>query len=169
MPYLKSEGISEIDGIFISHMDYDHALGAIELLDLIKVNGVYIPDCKAKDAYIMQKLCEASERRNVNVYLINSGDKFILSDKSYIECLSPFEGNIISDSNRGSAVLKYVNGDFSVLYTGDIDFAAEEDLILKGIDLSADVLKVSHHGSESSSSPEFIKAVGSKVSVISTG
>lgn len=169
LPYLKSEGISEIDGIFISHMDYDHALGAIELLDLIKVNGVYIPDCKAKDAYIMQKLCEASERRNVNVYLINSGDKFILSDKSYIECLSPFEGNIISDSNRGSAVLKYVNGDFSVLYTGDIDFAAEEDLILKGIDLSAEVLKVSHHGSESSSSPEFIKAVGSKVSVISTG
>jgi beta-lactamase superfamily II metal-dependent hydrolase len=60
-------------------------------------------------------------------------------------------------------------GSFSFLFTGDISNKTESKLVSSGVDLSCDVLKVAHHGSKSSSSPEFLKATGAKYSVICVG
>ena len=65
--------------------------------------------------------------------------------------------------------MKYVNGSFSALFTGDIDFLTEEDLVNSGKDLSADVLKVAHHGGNTSTSELFLKKVNPSWAVISVG
>ncbi|MBQ2678875.1 MAG: DNA internalization-related competence protein ComEC/Rec2 [Firmicutes bacterium] len=169
LPFLTAKGINHIDGIYISHLDSDHALGAIELMDLTGADAVYIPDIEAGEAYVWNRLYDAAQRNGIPVYTVNSGDKFEISENAFIECLSPDADSGITDTNQGSMVLKYTDGDFSALFTGDIDSLTEEELIKNGKDLSADVLKAAHHGSKYSTSEEFVNAVGNKISVISAG
>ncbi|MBQ5708599.1 MAG: hypothetical protein IIV62_01410, partial [Anaerotignum sp.] len=73
------------------------------------------------------------------------------------------------DENDGSMVLKYSAGGTEVLFTGDITMEGEQLLVQQGADLSADILKVSHHGSMYSSSAEFLEKVDAETAVISCG
>ena len=76
---------------------------------------------------------------------------------------------ICEDNNNCSAVIKIEYKEISMLFTGDAEYSEENDILSSGYDVSADILKVGHHGSSSSSSPEFIAAVNPKTAVISVG
>ena len=84
-----------------------------------------------------------------------------------VEILAPIRE--YSDLNDNSIVLKITDGDVDFLFTGDIEKEAEYDIIQSGENLSADVLKVAHHGSDTSSSEDFIKKVSPEYAVISVG
>ena len=177
-PFLLSNGISEIDYLFVTHPDIDHISGVKELLsdELKEVN--------VKHQFVSVE--DADSDNPEFVHIISKGDR-IENGSITIECLSPEnkgvsvptgEGNKREESlNDMSLVLKvmYENdkNHFTMLYTGDISSSVEQSLVgetqiidkLKNIDY----LSVPHHGSKHSSSEQFINTVNPKVSVISAG
>src|SRR5690606_4521212 len=84
-----------------------------------------------------------------------------------IEVVHPQQ--VTGDFNNGSIVMRLVYGDVEVLLTGDAEASAEHEMIARGHDLSADILHVGHHGSSTSTSPEFLAAVNPKVAIYSAG
>ncbi len=177
-PFLLSNGISEIDYLFVTHPDTDHISGVKELLsdELKEVN--------VKHQFVSVE--DADSDKPEFVHIISKGDR-IENGSITIECLSPEnkgvsvptgEGNKREESlNDMSLVLKVVyendRNHFSMLYTGDISSSVEQSLVgetqiidkLKNIDY----LSVPHHGSKYSSSEQFVNTVNPKVSVISAG
>ena len=86
--------------------------------------------------------------------------------------LYPFENvdsKELSDSNNYSIVSKLVYKNFDALLTGDIEKSIEKKLVKSGIDLKSDILKIAHHGSKTSSSEEFLKAVDAIIAIIQMG
>jgi len=93
-------------------------------------------------------------------------------DNVNFNILYPFEsmeGKKISDSNNYSIVGKLIYKKFSTLFTGDMEKSTEDKLIKAKVDLSADVVKIAHHGSKTSTSEEFLKAVNAIMAVIEVG
>lgn len=177
-PFLLSNGISEIDYLFVTHPDIDHISGVKELLsdELKEVN--------VKHQFVSVE--DADSDNPEFVHIISKGDR-IENGSITIDCLSPEnkgvsvptgEGNKREESlNDMSLVLKvmYENdkNHFTMLYTGDISSEVEQSLIndpqIKDKLKNIDYLSVPHHGSKYSSSEQFINTVNPKVSVISSG
>ena len=177
-PFLLSNGISEIDYLFVTHPDTDHISGVKELLsdELKEVN--------VKHQFVSVE--DADSDNPEFVHIISKGDR-IENGSITIECLSPKnegvsvptgEGNKREKSlNDMSLVLKvmYENdkNHFTMLYTGDISSEVEQALLgktqIKDKLKNIDYLSVPHHGSKYSSSEQFINTVNPKVSVISAG
>ena len=177
-PFLLSNGISEIDYLFVTHPDMDHISGVKELLsdELKEVN--------VKHQFVSVE--DADSDNPEFVHIISKGDR-IENGSITIECLSPENKGVLVPTGEGnkreeslndmSLVLKvmYENdkNHFTMLYTGDISSSVEQSLVgetqiidkLKNIDY----LSVPHHGSKYSSSEQFINTVNPKVSVISSG
>lgn len=170
IPYLQSHGISEVDGIFISHMDSDHALGAIELINEYSVKEVFVSDYVWEGEGIYNAILESARRTNTGMSEIGQGETLDLGGIR-IECYYPKRTNVLEelDDNSGSLVLKLRIGEIDFLFTGDIGFEDEKELLSLGYDLSAEVLKISHHGSKNSSSYEFLNEVDMEFAVISRG
>ena len=113
-------------------------------------------------------LKEILEKYLIRLYTVDNTT--VIADQTW-EVLYPMEGIRFSDGddNHGSMVLKYKNNDTEVLFTGDISLEDEKLLIGENTSLSADILKVSHHGSMYSSSAEFLEKVDAETAVISCG
>ena len=141
-PFLKHEGVREVDALFYTHLDKDHISGGEELLasDEIKVERFFVSD----------RFDE--ERKDASLF--DTGQ--VLRDGNLsLSCLYSGEG--AKDDNDGSLVLLLTYKDFSMLLTGDISSEAEEKLLAaypEGRDV--DVLKVAHHGSKYSTSSGFL-------------
>ena len=158
--YLKRDGIRKLDIIFISHGHSDH-VGSLENLDSdFKIGRIYTS--YYDDTEILKEL-----KKEYDIELLKSGDVISLADSSFM-ILGPI--NKYDNENDNSLVFQMKYKDFTALFTGDIEEDAEADLVNKyGNKLSSDVLKVSHHGSKSSSSLEFITRVNPKIFVIHVG
>ena len=107
------------------------------------------------------------EQQGISVTVPQAGDTFAFSDAS-VEFLGPVV-DYGDDPNEGSLVARVRYGETSFLFTGDMGFEAEDDMLAAGVDVSATVLKVAHHGSAGSSSTEFLQAVHPQYAVISVG
>lgn len=113
--------------------------------------------------------------KNINVHIVEAGNKIQIEDSLYFYVLWPLSSNMISDNaiNNNSLVCKLIYKGFSMLFTGDIEEIAEKSILLKYADknsiLKSDVLKVAHHGSKSSSIKEFINSVCPQYAVIGVG
>lgn len=149
--YLKHLGISKIDYLIISHSDLDHIGSVDELYSSIKINNTYT---SVYDNYSCDKLLKV-------------GDVFYLEDIK-IEVLSPLKK--YDNKNDNSLVLLIDILGFKLLTVGDMGVEVEADLIKKyNKKLKADILKVGHHGSITSSSIDFINYVDPEYSLISLG
>ncbi|MCR4777468.1 MAG: DNA internalization-related competence protein ComEC/Rec2, partial [Lachnospiraceae bacterium] len=142
IPFLKYEGVREVDALFYTHLDKDHISGGDELLasDEIGVKRFFVSDC-------------FDEERS-DAVLFDRGQVLRDSDLSLI-CL--YSGKGAKDANDGSLVLLLKYRDFDMLLTGDISSAVEEKLLSvypEGCDV--DVLKVAHHGSKYSTCTAFL-------------
>ncbi|HHT55212.1 MAG TPA: MBL fold metallo-hydrolase, partial [Acholeplasma sp.] len=155
---LKYEGIYVIDYLVLSHSHLDHTNEADELLKTFKVRNVII---SAYDNY------------NIifNTNIIEGRAGLVIKDKDIkIEILSPSKDYY--NSNNNSLVFIFSYNDTNILYTGDIEFEAESDLLyffFKEQKRNIDILKVAHHGSNTSSYLELIKEINSKIAIISVG
>ena len=137
------------------------------------------------ETVIIGKQYEASENykefqrivnnRKVNVHVVEAGNKIRIENNLYFYVLWPTSTNMISDNviNNNSLVCKLIYKNFSMLFTGDIEEIAEKAILSKYVNkqelLKADILKVAHHGSKTSSIKEFINAVSPKYAVIGVG
>ncbi|EKD58809.1 MAG: Metallo beta-lactamase family protein [uncultured bacterium] len=99
------------------------------------------------------------------------GQKIILSEDAQMEIIFPFEkiNESSKDTNAGSVVARLVYGENSFLLTGDLPGEQEKEILARGINITSDVLKVSHHGSKYSSSEDFLKEVGPRDAIVSVG
>lgn len=164
LPYLRSLGIQEVEAAFLSHPDSDHIMGLLEVMDEITVRAVLLSDYPFEMGEELESLKAATEI----VHTVKAGD--ISADGSW-ECLYPFAGIAFADrdDNHGSMLLRYTYGGTAVLFTGDLGSLDEQLLLERGADVSADILKVSHHGSKYGSGKDFLEKVAPQLAVISCG
>lgn len=164
--YLLRQGISALDFAIMSHPDSDHIGGMAQVMEEIPAalflrGGEWTEGGAAYDA-----LSAALERRQVPQQTLSVGDSFPLG-YAFVQVLGPLR--VYDGTNNNSLVLKLCCGDFSALLCGDMEEEAELDLVKSGQGLSAQLLKVPHHGSDTSTTRRFVQAVRPQVAVISVG
>ena len=166
LPYLKSKGIETVDFVFITHNDSDHIKGIIEIFDKIHIKNLFLPINNEKDENY-EHIIALAEDKNVPVYFLKNGDNLKLGEDITFNVLHPSETFYNKEDNNNSLVLnmKYKNN--SMLFTGDIEKMAEDFLIENNEDLSADILKIAHHGSKTSTTLDFIEKVSTDAALIS--
>lgn len=171
VPYLLDRKINRIDYILISHFDQDHVGGIIELLEEVKVEKIIISkQIKITEQYI--KLIKIAKYKNIKIIQVKKGDKLNIEPNLIIDILFPNTNQITDNAiNNNSIVAKITYKNLKILFTGDIEEIAEKELIklYKNNELRADILKVAHHGSKTSSTQEFLNLVKPKIALIGVG
>lgn len=159
-----------IDALIITNPDADHVGGFLEVLKNYKVDQVFEPGT-TNDSRIYQNLKAELNKKNIPVTLLGKGMRLDLGGGAVIDVLFPDRDVSFWDTNAGSAVVKLIYGNTSVLLTGDSTIETEKIILAEfpASGLKSDILKVGHHGSRSSSSNDFIKAVSPTYAVISSG
>ena len=175
LPYLKSQGIADIDLAILSHSDEDHISGLLYLLtetDAIEIRRLLLPAAgEADNRY--DKLREAAEARSIPVSYLRAGDVLSLGDFSLL-CLYPADSSYIEDANSHSDALLLSFSDFRMLFTGDLPLE-QEPLLLRNLQRytggfpKLDILKAGHHGSHTSSSAEMLSALQPDYALLSYG
>ncbi len=163
--YLDYLGVDELDYLVLTHPDADHIGGADVVLYHIDCETVLAPD-KEADTKSWSDVVDAMDAGNLDATHPQPGDSYALGEASFT-VLAPLQD--YDDSNDCSIVLRLTHGDNTFLFTGDAEETAEADMLSAGYALSADVLKVGHHGSRSSTSDDFLAAVSPSFAVISCG
>jgi competence protein ComEC len=160
--YLRRRGIRSLDAVFLSHPHPDHSGGLHAVLEGIQVGALWTPRPPERDEADYRKLWGAAFAAGVPIRL--PGDPGA-------DILHPLDGwtprRRGSRVNEQSLVLRITHGDHRFLLTGDIEAEAEAELV--GRVGRADVVKVAHHGSASSSSADLIAALDADWAVISCG
>ncbi|SDF29137.1 competence protein ComEC [Thermoanaerobacter thermohydrosulfuricus] len=167
LPFLYYKGVMKLDGVFISHTDIDHIGGIITVLQQIKVDKVFIGVQKVTDENF-KKMIKVAKEKNIPVIFLKKGDKVEI-DNIEIYVLHPDPQNLIEENpiNNNALVFKMKYKEMEFLFTGDIEKPAEE--VLKNLDIKTDILKVAHHGSNTSSTQEFIEKANPKVCIVQVG
>lgn len=174
LPYLKSRGISRLDGIYISHTDEDHISGVRELLEytgknltVLRVKNLIFPDWQnIQDNKNYRELVKLAETAGTRVLTVKAGDKIRYGQTS-LEVLWPLSGASGTEVNEEAMVLELTSGDFKGIFTGDIGKETEKKLLQNGWLEDVDFLKVAHHGSKYSTGQEFLDKVKPELAVIS--
>jgi competence protein ComEC len=166
VPFLKAIGVRKIDYVLLSHSDSDHMNGIQEMLEenLFSIENIGIsenPDFLEN----YEELRKLAEKKDVNFFTVTAGDKLI-NGKLEMEILSPDNG-FYSDVNSASMMLFVRQDEFSMCFTGDTDAENEKKILTKLKD--CDILKVAHHGSNTSSTMEFLKQINPQAALISCG
>jgi competence protein ComEC len=159
-----------VDMIINTNPDKDHFEGFIPLLDRYSVGAFLESGTDASKNSLWNELVQKLKDKNVPDIIVKRGQRIDLGDDVYIDVLFPDRDASGMAHNDGSLVAKLVYKNTSVMLTGDSTQNIEKYLIsLGGSDLKADILKVGHHGSKTSTSVEFVKAVHPDVALISAG
>jgi len=168
--YIKQAGITKLDYIIASHPHADHIGGMGAIINEFKPDKLFmpkIPDALVPTTQAFVRMLDAIEAISTQPVYARVGDIIDMGD-AYIEILAP-----INDSydklNNFSVLAKLVHGNNSFLFTGDMEAAAENDVLNAGSDIKADVLHVAHHGSRTSSRRAFLEAADGIYAVISVG
>ena len=164
--YIKAQGYSDLNYVVTTHPDADHINGMPEVLNTFEIDTFYMPE-KEHTTQIFDKLLNAIANNGCNAVYALAGKDIINTFDLKVYFVGPTK--IYSDNNACSAVVKLEYKEVSLLFTGDAEYSSENDMLSAGYDLSADILKVGHHGSNSSTSSAFLKAVNLKDAVISVG
>lgn len=163
--YLKKQGVKKLKYAVGTHPDADHIGGLDVILYKFDCDTVMMPEA-AKETTTYQDVVDAMKQKGYRNTVPEPGDSFRLGS-AVCTVLGPMKE--YEDVNDYSIVLKIEHGDNRFLFMGDAEEEAEADLLRSGVDVGADVLKVGHHGSRSSSSRQFLEAVGPSCAVISCG
>ena len=168
--YLKSAGVTRLDSVIMSHPHSDHMGCMYRLVHRYNASEVLMPDVPEYMLPVtgsFTKLEEAVKEMKIPLTRVKEGAFADTGGSGELKVLSPIKP--YDDLNNSSLVLKYTFGEVSFLFCGDIAEEAESDLVYIGSDLSADVIKVPHHGSETSSTRPFVNAVSPVYAVFSVG
>lgn len=161
--FLKAQNIDKIDYFILTHCDEDHIGGAYKVLDELQIGTLYMPS-KENDTQTYERLLKAIERNNVNINTNLKASKetqYAIGNANW-KVLSVDAKNNLNDS---SIVIELAYGNTKYLFMGDATTKVEEMVEWNEVD----VLKVAHHGSNSSTSKQFLEKVKPKYAIISVG
>lgn len=163
--YLNKQGVEKIDYLILTHPDADHIGGAPVIITKFDIGKIYMSGYK-KDNRTYEKLLDAMEYRYYSWDVPAVGDIINLGSAEIT-----FVGPVLQYDNPNNSSLTVVvrKGCTSFLFSGDAESQAELDMVLSGADLNVDVYKVGHHGSNTSSSADFLAAMAPTYAVISCG
>ena len=167
--YLNRHGVGELDYIVVSHPHTDHMGGMYRIVERYGADRIIMPDVKGlePDIPLYRRLTDAADRQGIPILYAKAGTSLDLGENCLLEVIAPVSD--YDDLNNYSAVVRFVCGAVSFLFTGDIEHEAETDILESGADISAEVLKVPHHGSGTSSLKRFVQAVSPTYAVFSVG
>lgn len=158
-----------IDMVIESHPDSDHIGGLPEILSRYEVGAVMESGVNT-DSVIYTEIEKLIAEKNIKKVLARRGTRVVLENSGYLDILFPDRDVAGMDTNDASIIAKLQYGGRSFLFTGDSPQKMEKYLVsLDKENLDADVLKVGHHGSKTSSSQEFLGYVSPEYAVISVG
>ena len=163
--WLQQHGLSYLDVIVATHVDADHIGGLSGALNYASVGTAYCP-VTTGTTETFQSFVKYLAQRGKQITVPIAGETFALGG-AQVQILGPLHS--AEDSNDNSIVLKVSFGATSFLFTGDAERAEEQDLLNAGVNLQSTVLKVGHHGSDTSTSYPFLRAVAPQYAVISVG
>ena len=157
--YLDRRGVKKLDYVVNTHPDEDHIGGLAYLIRRYPVGRYYAPDIPknlvpSSEEYLAAQ--KALNEKHMQTLVPVCGETFFLGDMK-TECLAPVKQG--SSTNNNSIVLKLTYGKTRFLLMGDAEKEEEHDLIESGADLSAEVLKIGHHGSSTSTTDALLNAV----------
>lgn len=156
-------GVTQIDGVFLTHSNNDHISGLPYLSNLYDIKACYT----APLATEMTKIQGVIERASLEQTILEPGSVIEISDGFYFEVLGPITYNPI-DENDNSLVLRMrVNGK-TILFAGDMQYDEEKTLMHAGFDLRCDILKVGNHGNRDATSVSFIEESSPAYAIITT-
>lgn len=158
--YLAARGIDRLDAVWISHPDDDHCGGLPAVLQTVPADAV-VESPVGESISGMTALPQAVPLRRAAV-----GERYAYGAMTF-EVLGPLQD--YAESNNDSTVFRLQYDGFTMLFCGDMEAQAERDLLEGGAALRADVLKVAHHGSDTSTSAALLEAVQPRYAVISSG
>ena len=172
LPSLRYLGVKQIDALCLSHGDHDHAGGAAGVAAKLPVKNIFL-GADAERSADVQTLLKAAGN-TANVYRLQKGEQWNVGDCKIVvasasgrnvSVASP--SSAVTEENASSLVLQLFCSGYSLVFTGDADMDTEENAM--PLLCYADILKVSHHGSDTSSSPHFLDRIRPRYAVISCG
>jgi competence protein ComEC len=161
-----------IDLVILTHPEKDHLAGLIDVLERYHVKNILWTGV-IKETDIFQLWSEKMSQEKARIVIAKAGER-IEKDNIILDIIFPsedLEGKLVEDGNDNSLVAHLIFKNTSFLFTGDITSSAEEEIISESEqeNVRADVLKVAHHGSKTSSSRDFLSFVNPEIAVISCG
>lgn len=168
--YLLDRRILKIDYVLISHFDTDHCGGILTIMEKVKVKNIIISE-QAEHSENYERFKKLMIHKRIRLIEVKKGDKIKIGRYSEFKILFP-TSRLLSENplNNNSIVAQFNYNNFKMLFTGDIEKLAEQQILkTEKAEIRADILKVAHHGSKTSSIPEFIKAVRPKIALIGVG
>jgi competence protein ComEC len=167
-PALRAMGLLRLDILVVTHAHRDHLGGAAAILRQFRPDALWFGDLPAGEAAVRHLETTAAElgiavlRPRRGVRLRVGGARIDVSHPGGPRSRAP-------DVNNQSLVLRITHGRRAVLLTGDIEGEVERDMVARGAVIAADLLKVPHHGSDTSSGEGFLQAVAPRLALISAG
>lgn len=163
--YLRSQGVKKLNYVVATHPDADHIGGLISVLNSISID-YFVDSGKVHTSQTYEEMITLVDQKNIDFIVPAIGDTLKFDDAVQVDVL--YADETADDNNDASIVLKLTYNDVSFLLTGDAGVHVEK-MMMDNVDVKATVLKAGHHGSNTSSSTEFLQAVKPEVAVLSYG
>lgn len=172
IPYLRRQGVNNLDIMVLTHPDLDHMEGLLPVLEEIKVDLVIDSNIPCQEEIYKDFLALIKKNGKTTYYKTQAGDKIEVCKDIDIFIINPIQGGFTineNNFNNNSIVLKLRYENINFLFAGDIEEEIEKKILSNNASLNSNILKVAHHGSISSTSTKFLDAVAPEVAVISVG
>ncbi len=164
--YLRDNGVDTLTYIIATHPHADHIGSLDDVINSVPTKNVIMPRVSAS-TYCFENMARAIAGSKAAVIEPIVGSTYSLGDFKFT-IIGP-KRYAADNHNNNSVAIKLVNGSDRFVFTGDAEIEEETDIVDSGIDISADVLKIGHHGSRNSTSTAFLEKVAPKYAVISVG
>ncbi|WP_227935367.1 MBL fold metallo-hydrolase [Alkalihalobacillus deserti] len=164
-PYLRSQGVSDIDLMMITHPHSDHIGQADTVMQEFNVQEVWMSGDE-HTSQTFEQVLDAILTSGADYHEPRAGDSYRFGS-ALVEVVSPKD--VTGDLNEGSISVRITYGDIKFLFTGDAEHQTERDMINRSHDLQADIFQLGHHGSTTSNTQSFLDNVQPEVAIYSAG
>ncbi|CUU46290.1 ComEC/Rec2 family competence protein [Clostridium beijerinckii] len=166
--YLSGLDLNKLDYVIATHPHEDHIGNMDDIIKTYSIGAFYAPKVESTTKSF-EDMVDALKDKNLKVHVLkNNSTSIDLGENTKVNVFSPNK-DFYDNLNNYSPVIKIQYGNTSFLFTGDAEKEVEKEILNNNEDISADVLKVGHHGSSTSTSKDFLKKVNPSIAVISVG